>query len=316
MGIDWSTVRLSSPGGIKHKVVDGLKLKGDDEKLSATLSLFIRATDFEDFLEEMFPQPSLIGTGIQIVSRLHLLGAPYLRLKSFDTDIVEAGLPQDPMGADPSAPLGTYAPTMRVNLTFETMNESEENPPDENDPITFLEHSLNAGAEYLQIPPKRLEVSEKDVEEYVPGGAPPNDAEPNKDQNLHAYKVIPTIEHSLKWKYVLRPAWTTIFQTLGKVNSSQLAIFNNAKRETVLFTGLSGQRTYRFFRRRLTAEQQRERSWSLDFKFAQRNIYEGNKIYGWNHVYSPAKTKWVRIIRETGVELYETADLLDLFKSG
>lgn len=311
--IDFDNVRLSTAGGIPHKVVEGVTFAGDEESLTAELGLVIQASQFEDFLEEMFPTPIVLGDLVTIAPRMYLLGAPYLRLKSFRTGVVIPGKPMDPLGVDPDAPDGTYGSLMRIDLSFSTMNENDENEPDEGDPTTFLEHSVTAGAEYLHIAPKKIDVSEKDVDEYMPGGPPPADAEPNRDPKLGMYKLIATIEHSLKWKFALNPPWTTIYQTLGKVNNQALAIFKNAKRQTVLFTGISGQQNYRYFRRRTTAS-----PWSLDFKFSQRYINEGNNHYGWNHVYSPRKNKWVIPIRtnDGNKSLYEAADFLQLFKSG
>jgi hypothetical protein len=310
--IDFDNVRLSTVGGIPHKVVEGVTFAGDEESLTAELGLVILASQFEDFLEEMFPTPIVLGDLVTIAPRMYLLGAPYLRLKSFQTSVVIPGKPMDPLGVDPNAPDGTYGSLMRIDLSFATMNEDDENEPDEGDPTTFLEHSVNAGAEYLHIAPKKIFVSEEDVDSYNPGGLPP-DAEANKDPKLGMYKLIPTIEHSLKWKFALNPPWTTIYETLGKVNRSAIPLFKNAKRHTVLFTGISGQQNYRFFRRRAVAS-----PWSLDFKFSQRYIKEGNKHYGWNHVYSPRTNKWVIPIRtnDGNKALYEVADFLDLFKSG
>lgn len=317
--IDFSDVRLSSEGGVEHKVCGGLRLSGDIDKLTAELDIIIRAIDFDNLLEEMFPQPVIISDFVRIEPRMFLKNAPYLRLKSFRTVPTLPGLPQDPFSADPSAPSGTYGPLMSLTLTFETMQESDDEEPDEGNPETFLEHSINAGAEYLHIPPKKIDVSEKDVDHYTPGGpdvnnpGPPGDAEANKDAELGIYKVIPTIEHSLKWKFALNPAWSSIYRRIGTVNSNVIQLFNNAKKETTLFTGLSGGRSYRYFNRRTNIT-----PWSLDFKFSQRNIYEGDTIYGWNHVYSPSKQKWVRPIRvnDNNKSLYETSDFRLLFRSG
>ncbi len=316
--IDFDDVRLVSAGGIRHKVAGGLTFDGDDEKVGANLDVIIQAADFGDFLDEMFPQPLIIGGPgglISISPRMYLLNAPWLRMKSFSTDIVEKGKPLDPFNADPNAPDGTYGTLMMVKMRFETMQETDEEEPDEGDPTTFLEHSINAGAEYLHIPPKKIDVSEQDVEQWVIEGegaqpqAPP-DAEANKDAELGIYKVIPTIEHSLKWKFALNPSWTNIYRRLGTVNQAVIRLFNNAKRETVLFTGISGSRSYRYFRRRTDTT-----PWELDFKFSQRAIYEGSSIYGWNHVYSPSKQKWVRPVRvnDNNKPLYEASDFTKLF---
>ena len=320
--IDFDDVRLVSAGGIRHKVVGGLTFDGDDEKVGANLEVIIQASEFGSFLDEMFPQPLIIGGPgglISISPRMYLLNAPWLRMKSFSTDIVEKGKPLDPFNADPNAPDGTYGTLMMVKMRFETMQETDEEEPDEGDPTTFLEHSINAGAEYLHIPPKKIDVSEFTIDDFAVGGPDdggnncgnkPNDAEANKDAELGIYKVIPTIEHSLKWKFALNPAWTKIYRRLGTVNQASIRLFNNAKSETVLFTGISGSRSYRYFRRRTDTT-----PWELDFKFSQRAIYEGNDIYGWNHVYSPSKNKWVRPIRvnDNCKPLYEASDFTKLF---
>jgi hypothetical protein len=144
---------------------------------------------------------------------------------------------------------------------------------------------------------------------------PANEPEPpvfeaNTDPQLGLYKIIPTIDHNLRWKFALRPDWTTIYRTLGHVNSNRIQLFNMAARETVLFSGISGQRSFRYFRRRID-----QTPWSLDFKFSQRCIFEGNATKGWNHVYSPKKG-WVKVKREDGTLLYPESDFRNLFKAG
>ena len=221
---------------------------------------------------------------------------------------------------------------MTMTITFKTMQETDDEEPDEGNPETFLEHSVNAGAEYLHIQPKAIEVSEKTVDgsqnqpfQHPPGpdgqepdcNNAPDDKEANKDPELAIYKVIPTIEHSLKWKFALNPSWTNIYRRLGTVNNSVIKMFNYAKKETVLFTGVSGQRSYRYFNSRAGGSLS-VTPWSLDFKFSQRSVYEGGNIYGWNHVYSPSKQKWVRPIRprDNCKPLFEASDFLKLFRSG
>lgn len=328
--IDFDDVRLISPGGIYHKVVDpGVTLSGGAEKLTATLPMVIRAEDFYDFLDELWPQPLITADLVTIQPRAYLKNSPWLRAQSFTTGVLQQGLPVDPTGGDPNAPDGTYATLMPITVVFETMQETEEEEPDEGEPETFLDHSISAGAEILQIKPNAINVSNEPAgnegsqnQPYKPPGpdqsgtGAPNDARPNDNRILGIYKVIPTIEHSLKWKFALNPAWSKIYRRLGTVNQNRITLFNNACPETVLFTGISGQRSYRYFRRRANIT-----PWSLDFKFAQRCIFEGEgnaTIYGWNHVYDPAPGKgWVRLTRvDNNQPLYEASDFRLLFRSG
>jgi hypothetical protein len=317
--LDFDNVRLTSLGGVPHRVTGGIRMSGSAEELQAELDVMFRQEDFETVLDALFPQPIITANLVTIQPRSYLLGAPYLRAHSFRTaNDVEPGKPVALFGNDPTAPEGTYGQLISMTITYKTMQESEDEEPDEGSPETFLEHSVNAGAEYLQIPPKKIDVSEKDVDEYTPGGpdvnspGAPADAEANKDAELGIYKVIPTVEHSLKWKFALNPHWTNIYRRIGTLNQSELRFFNDAKKETVLFTGISGSRSYRYFRRRTNIT-----PWSLDFKFSQRVIFEGSKVYGWNHVYSPSKQKWIRPIRvnDNNKSLYETSDFTKLFQT-
>lgn len=307
--IAFDNVRLVSPGGIRHKVVDGVTMSGDEESLTAELGLVIQTSDWEEFLEEMFPTPVFIGDLVSLAPRLYLANAPYLRLKSFRTSAVIPGKPMDIFNADPNAHDDTYGTLMRVDLSFATMQEDDENPPDEGNPESFLEVSLNAGAEILQIPPSNLlKVSERDLE-----GSQNQPYTSNEDKALAAYKLIPTVEWSLKWKFALNPDWDTIFDLLGCVNSTRLSLFKNARAETVLFTGISGQRSFRYFRRRAIAS-----PWNLDFKFSQRHLLYFGSSFGWNHVYSPKKKKFVKL--GMGIDgtspIYQGADLMRLFRAG
>lgn len=329
--LDFDDIRLVSPGGIYHKVVDpGVTLSGGAEKLTATLPMVIRAEDFYDFLDELWPQPLITADLVTIQPRAYLKNSPWLRAQSFTTGVLQQGLPVDPTGGDPNAPEGTYATLMPITVTFETMQETEEEEPDEGAPETFLDHSVNAGAEILQIKPVGIEVSKKEAgnegsqnQPYKPPGPDqtgtgrPDDAQANDNKMLGMYKVIPTIEHSLKWKFALNPHWRNIYRRLGTVNQARMKVFSDACPETVLFVGVSGQRSYRYFRRRASIT-----PWSIDFKFAQRVVYEGDgpnaKIYGWNHVYDPAPNKgWIRPLRKDNSQpLYEASDFNLLFRSG
>lgn len=303
--IDFDDVRLSTAGGIAYKL---LSMKGgeSDESATATEVYVIRASNLDAFMIESFPTPQVIGNLIAISPRRAMPKRPFLVTKQVDFESVD-DRPIDPFGNDALAPAGTYQPLVKLTIQYEIARQNEDDQPDENNPESFLEHSINAGAEYLHIPPKKVEISAKGIEEQSAADV----FEVNKDPQLGAYKIIPTIEHSLRWKFVLKPAWTTIYQTLGKVNDAAIKVFNDAKPESVLFSGISGQQSYRYFRRTIQTL-----PWSLDFKFSQRCVFEANKTYGWNHVYSPNKNAWVKLRRqENNLFLYETADFLELFKA-
>lgn len=318
--IDFDNVRLTTAGGIPYKRVSGPTYYEDREKASAQERIIIPALALDEFMAEALPAPIIIADLIVIDPARRLPGAAHLITKSVSMTPVDESRPIDPFGSDLGAGAlnqdeweRTYGALVYLDITYETGvgNEDEENEPDSNDPVTFLEHSLSAGVEYLSIPPTKLEEAEGEDPE-----ANQQSYSANRDQQLGAFKLIPTVEHTLKWKWALRPNWTTIYETLGKVNDRPIKIFNRAKKEHVLFTGLSGSQSYRLFRSRRNQKGLIVDPWSLEFRFSQRTINDGGEQYGWNHVYSPKKGKWVKIKREdTGRFLYEDADMNAMFKA-
>lgn len=310
--LDPSTWDLETAGGIPYKLVS--RSGGEDrEKASATEKLIIQSQHLDNFMAESFPTPIVLAGFVVIDPSRRMPAAPWMITKTVTWDALDKSRPVDPYGAHQSAEDNTYGTLIELSVTYETgeNNEDEENDPDENKPETFLEHSLSAGVEYLSIPPTKIEESEGEDPEANQGVYTAN-----KDQQLGAFKLIPTVEHQLKWKWALKPNWNTIYETLGKVNDDAIKLFNNAKKHHVLFTGVSGQQNFKLFRARRGQTGIIIDPWSLDFKFSQRTINDGDSQYGWNHVFSPKKGKWVKIKREdTGRFLYEDADFKLLFKA-
>lgn len=305
--LDFTNVRLETPNGIPYKFL-GINGSESLEKASATAELVILSADLDEFIEECLPTPLVIAGFVTILPGLSLGGAPWLVAQSIDWESAIAGLTIDPFGTDPNAPAGTYSPLAKLTVKFETSVQNEENEPDENNPETFLERSLDAGVQYLTIPPEKTEIALANDE---------SDFFANEDEELGVFKIIPTIEHILKWKWALRPAWTTIYAALGKVNSNVIPLFNYAPAEHVLFAGFSGQQNYKMFRTRSKQPSVRTDPWSLDFKFSQRTINEGSNQFGWNHMYAPKKGQWVKLRRkDTDEFLYQTTDFRNLFRAG
>lgn len=317
--IDFDNVRLSTAGGIPYKRVSGPTYSEDREKATAQERIIIEALNLDAFMAEALPYPIILAGFIVIDPARRLPGAPWMITKSVSMTPVVESLPVDPFGSDLNNGLtddeyaATYGRLVYLDITYETGvgNEDEQNQPDENDPVTFLEHSLSAGVEYLSIPPTNSTVAEGEDPETNQGTY-----SANRDAQLGAFKIIPTVEHQLKWKWALKPNWTTIYGAMGKVNDSAIKLFHNAKKHHVLFTGVSGTQNYRMFRSRRNQTGLIVDPWSLEFKFSQRTINDGGAQYGWNHVFSPKKGKWVKLKRQdTGQFLYEDTDFLDLFKA-
>jgi hypothetical protein len=205
---------------------------------------------------------------------------------------------------DTGAASGSYGELLQVTIQYETGNaEQDYNPAD---PETFLRHSVTAGGEFLVLPPKNTTFVAEDSDGNETGQAA------NKDFQVPSVKMLPTMEHTLDWSYVVSPPWSTIRDQLGTVNDSAITLFNSAPAETVMFMSLQGEQQF------TTGG---VRPWSLSYKFSEKNITEGSRNYGWNHVYNPSKPGFERLKRRdpnTGTlsPLYEESDFLKLFQSG
>lgn len=113
--------------------------------------------------------------------------------------------------------------------------------------ITFLEHKINFGGEYLTLPNNGVRWNEDAAgnNTFVPEGGKAYPALADKNfrvfEDVNVGITLPTVEHALSWNYVRRPPWTGIRNCLGKVNSQ---IHMNSQVETLLFTGASAERSY------------------------------------------------------------------------
>lgn len=312
---DFTNVRLATLGGIPYKLVEGYPVYEEDrDSCSGEEEYIILASQVDAFLEEVMPQPNLlVGVPVLAITR-RMPGYDWMMTAKVRVEPLDKTRPIDPYAVDAAAPADTYGPLARVHIWYDLQSQDDEDA---------YEISFNAGAEYLQVPPENIEVSEN-PEFSDPANDPNNPANPayvaNKDPTLSGYKLIPTIEWNYKLRQAFEPTFATYFALLGKVNSVRRAFLcQNAVAETVLFSGLSGTRTYRSYRRRLLGS-----SWHLDFKFSQRIITEPDaggvaRTYGWNHVYVPNPKnnvgEWRKLKRKnSGLFLYETTNLaLQLF---
>jgi len=301
--VDFDDVRRETAGGIPFKLMEGYpKIQGDDEKTSATEKYVIRAGDVEAFYLESLPPPAVVLGNPILPARRKMPGSTVLITKTLSFEPLTGTLPGDPFDADAGAPAKTYDPLYVVTIGYETSSNDENNEQDPNDPETFLEHSITIGGEFLNIPPTKTTTASGAVG-YTQGAKLPN-----RDAQHPIIKTIPTLEHQLKWKFCLSPNWARIIEYLGKISDRDEPLFLGAKKECVMFMGVSGNRVYSWNGRRLTVA-----PWNLDFRFTHRQIHEDGHYYGFNHVYSPQYGEWRRLFRAGGLPLHETANLRLLF---
>lgn len=176
-------------------------------------------------------------------------GFPWLRASRMDIS------PWNPEGmAGDSESMNTYPSGAKIVVDYVPFKWPEidaqdgpEGPNSDIQDITFLEHKISFGGEYLTLPNNGVRWNEDaaGVNTFTPQ-AGKYDAD-KQDKNFRVFEdvnvgiTIPTVEHSLTWNYVRRPPWTGIRNCLGKVNSD---IHMNSQLETLLFTGASAERSY------------------------------------------------------------------------
>ena len=311
--MDPSTWRRTTAGGIPYKLVEGFpKITGDESKASATEKYIIRASDVEAFFAESIPAPIVYLETVYWPARRPMPGASILITKSVAFEPHVPGLPFDPFDADSGAPSGTYDPFCSVSISYETMQNESDDEQDPNDPETFLEHSVTAGGEFMSWPPNNCKL-QPGVDAGQAGD--PAEQEPIKDRIAPIVKTIPTIEHVLKWKNCLRPAWPRIVDMLGHVNDREFVFSGKdttselaAEKHCLLFMGVSGNQSYLWDGASVGVQ-----PWTLDFRFTQKQIIEGDRTYGHNHIYSPKDGAWVQLLRADGQTLLLDANLVKLF---
>ena len=314
---DFGNVRLTTPTlGLPFKRVHGYpKYQEDMTTCSGEDEWVVRMSDLDDILDEIIPQDDTLG-GLPIhVDTLQMDGYNWLRASKVQVEPCDATRPGNPLSADPAALLqpalaDTYGPLARVHIWFEPMSDT-----------IFFETGLSAGAEFLHIAPNKLEVSEDPTGDpitsnYVAGEQAPSKA--NTEPSIGLYIQIPTIAWEYKVNAFVEPQWDTFFSAIGKLNhKAQQGICNGAAPETVMFSGISGVLTYRWYRR--TA--QNKQAWVINVKLAQRLLEEElNGVtcrYGWNHHYLPLEGIWTKpsrtLVDGTKKYMYETTDIGGLF---
>jgi len=310
--LDPSTWRRTTNGGIPYKLMEGYpKINGSGDKVTAQEKYIIRSSDVNAFFIESIPAPVIILGTVTWPDRRRLPGAPILITKSLSFEPFNSTIPFDPFDADSGAPDGTYDPFCAVQIDYETLQNESDQEQDPNDPETFLTHTVSATGEHLLIAPNNSTIQ--------PGLEAGDDStggqEPIKSRTPPIVKTIPTIEHGLKWKNVLAPKWDRIISYLGKIND-RIYVFSGAGSDSelaaakhcLMFRGVSGSQSYIW-----DGASAGVQPWSLDFKFEQREIDDGGKTYGWNHVFMPDRGDWVQLRRANGELLYEDVDIKKLF---
>lgn len=335
--------RLVTAGGIPYALMEGypqFKFTADDA--TATEKYIIAAENLAAFIDECFPEPTVLYGIILASNKRRLPGNEVMITREVSVEPVDMTKPIDPYGIDPNAPPGTYGDKIYVTCNYTTAGNEDDDDQDPQNPETFLTRSANVGGEFLALNAPNVKWKaqvKKDnaagdavlagVSEHpemmdplnLPGAVPEgaDDAvdgaiEPNKDFQLPITKILPTIEWTLSWKEVIAPPWQQIRELLGKVNDRQLPLFFNAPKDTTLFLGVAAKQE---FTARRGVSFIFRKPWSIDFKFTEKHGKDDGVVIGWNHFWRPEKNRFDILLRQPGnKKAYEAGNFARLFQRG
>ena len=340
---EWRRVTNNSAipiaGSIRYKLKEGGPvIEASDDGTTARETYIIRSTDVPTFYRISFPPPIFLnGRAVQLPRR-RMPGAPFLMTKRVTFKPFTEAKPGDPLRVDTGAVAGTYSDWYEAEIEYAS-----------GAPEDYFERSFTSGAQFLAIPPSKTQLEGKDADgkgpdesatkedsgyrrvthsdgtQYCvdgygmpsadltlcpPESTPAESIKENQDKRSAIAWLFPTIEYTLKRKYVLDPGFNALFQSLGKVNSDPIRYFQWAKPETVLFSGISGYQTYVWDGATSYAQ-----PWTVELKFTQQIKQDGRRTYGWNHVYNPESGEWEEISRPNGKPLYYRFNALGVLQS-
>jgi len=300
-----------SASGIPYTLREGYPtFSFSDESNTAKEQYIIHKFNMSAFHLISMPPPIVFGDNVIVPPRRPLPGTLALVTKSLDFSPLKQDLPQDPFNL-----FGEYGydnDYMVVDISYET-NAINEEEDDTQDPITFLEVGFDTTAELLKVPVMRTHFGE---EETV-AGQETNAEDINVDNDIPATIVIPTTTYTLNWKLALNPNFKLFRSLIGRLNKLKDPLFFDAPKETILFAGFSGKRSFLWQDDGSTTVT----PWDLNFKFVGKHVEADNvvdaAVAGWNHVYRPSTGKWERIVRANGSFLYDTTSTWEqMFRSG
>ncbi len=253
---DSSQWRLTTSNGIPYRCVR----RGGSfsyEGAVASEEYIINASDLLAFVNFAFPEPYAVGGRLFYPQQPVMPGLGTLVPKSISWKEHVSGLPTDPFVSDSYAPAGTYGDHLLVTVKYGVApeNDSEVDP---SDPFTFLQVRANASGVFLNSP------NEGKATWTVPNWSPAPSTRTLSDGSSIAIDgednevVMPNIPHtvvetqvewSVKWPEIPWTFWTgevmsRLRNALGKVNSTQMPLFQNAPTDTILFMGYQASAEY------------------------------------------------------------------------
>lgn len=304
---------LTTATGIPYKVYQGSPtFDGDEKVLSASETYIIQASRVRDFWIESFPPPRSVtfeGVGGSTLTKLlkplnrPMPGNVWLRTKRLSVRPFTDDLPADPLSVDLAGQAaGSYQSYVLVQIDYE--QRSAETYP-------YIDRAVHASGEIYTVADRNTFLSD------VPIGTPIGPADPGARQDPDEkdpgiFKIVPSMELEFRAANVVDPDFPAILEYLAKTNDAASELFYDLEVETILFLGFSA--TQEILLDWVTGVVYRP--WQVTLKFSVKRVVEGGETYGWNHVYSASKQKWLKVVRREEVatlsyeykSLYESAD--------
>jgi len=255
---DAGSWRLANSIGIPFRVVSR---NGDFSYEGATAKeeYIIRASDLLTMAQYGFPEPTVWAGTLMYPQQPVMPGIGTLVPKKITWDSLEPGKPCDPFNSDPSAPNGTYCDYIKLGVHYGVAPENDQ-PPDSNDPFTFLEVNANASGVFINSPLQGKAEWELQTwsEPYTVtqtsfgGGTTPivsGESTEVNEPNIPHTVTETQVEWSVRWPQIPFSFWSgtlmgRLRSKLGRVNENTMSLLHNAPAETVLFLSYSASASY------------------------------------------------------------------------
>ena len=281
------------------------EFKGGQDGQEAVLKGWVLYDEYEDFIAQMQPPSTLVGSSQIVQYGAQLPGFPYLRV----TDWEASRFPKEAPGTELDPKNYFKHPLMYVSLTFRFVKQqgTSSSDPDRNpDPTPYLIHRLSVGGQVLSLDNQGLMWD--DIRRKI-GNDPANGSDPffrytsggdtftfefcecamskrqkvgvtaGATEKINAVLQIPHVEHEITWPRVPKPPFSVIKTFVGCVNDREMKFQTGTiPAECLLFVGARVQQT---------VMSNGETSWELVYTFAERQAVAKDQAEpaGWNHFF-------------------------------
>lgn len=291
-----------SPAGINFEELENSpRIAINQQGVNAIRVFKLAWADWQAFARELIGTWRIIGGATQFISPIPFPGLPNLIVWEVSVEPFHPDSPDGNVAVSLGAFTNTYtAGGAKVTAHYKTQFDEDNQDRPDLPPVpkgTYLTYSAELGAEVMTIPGRSFKwVGTAPVEKL------PDDLNPGI--------LVPTGAFTLHWQRVLRPPWSAIRATRGKVNSTS---FLGAPPGTVLFVGAQVTRQFQFV--------VDGGFWQVEYKFSEntKELTTGSKV-GWNFFYKPEKLgaeHWVEVqSQDDNTNPYLSADFAPLFQFG